>query len=556
MKQKLKQLTKIGILFFGISFFITNCQKENSPILEVETVQIEKPKSSIDFNTFLNKFGNQNNARIKTGSKIFSLDNYKFGYSSNISSRENEQSIVQYIDTTTIVAFEFDYIQTYTFEVVPTTESENTFYNIIFYQNEDGLQSKLLKYVCDFDCMNNNDIPFSGTVYEIEEDETVVNIYNTTDSSTNSVSRLITDCAFSTSTVSVNCSGDNHTFGDPTCLCGTPGHNCTPAYQYTVSDLVCITYNTGGGSNPDDGSSSGGGGTSTDDPNQNDDGTYNLPTDPVRGERATWTSFFNGLSPENQTLLNSNTIIRSQIQNFLLQNYYSNKAVSQSYLFVQLLNNDSNFTWTLFEDWFLNTPNYTEPDLNINPDNITYSEPLTQQELPALDDFVDNFPKLGTAGGYYEMPTSQVYQLVGGSLLTSHQNNPSAYSNACSIRGSRGLLYSGIDIPVLNYPNVGQRTQKGGDNKNYVLDAVSFDKFMRDKFGNAAYELTGADANDPIQVANLLSGKNGIYVIINNSHAQAGYSGHVDAIIDGDCISSAYTTPTGGVKSIRIWELN
>lgn len=82
---------------------------------------------------------------------------------------------------------------------------------------------------------------------------------------------------------------------------------------------------------------------------------------------------------------------------------------------------------------------------------------------------------------------------------------------------------------------------------------------MRDKFGAATHELTGADANDPVQVANLLSGKNGIYVIINNDGSDstgAGYSGHVDAIINGDCISSANTTPRGGVKSIRIWELN
>jgi len=439
-------------------------------------------------------------------------------------------------------------VQTYTFNVVPTIDSENTFYNIIFYQNSEGTQNKLLKYVSDFDYLANENMPFSGIIYEIEEDETVVNTYSQSSQASNTYSKSTTveDCAFSTSIVNYECTGAGHEVGQNGCLCGTPNHDCTPAISFEVTDLVCQTIVVGGGDSSDD-TTGGTGNPADDNPNQNDDGTYNLPTDPVRGERATWTSFFNGLSPENQTLLNPNTIIRSQIQNFLIQNYYSNEAVSQSYLFVQLLNNDSNFTWTLFEDWFLNTPNYTEPDLNINPDNITYSEPLTQQELPALDDFVDNFPKLGTTGGYYEMPTSQVYQLVGGSLLTSHQNNPSAYSNACSIRGSRGLLYSGIDIPVLNYPNVGQRTQKGGDNKNYVLDAVSFDKFMRDKFGNATYELTGADANDPIQVANLLSGKNGIYVIINNSHAQAGYSGHVDAIIDGDCISSAYTTPSGGV---------
>ena len=45
-------------------------------------------------------------------------------------------------------------------------------------------------------------------------------------------------------------------------------------------------------------------------------------------------------------------------------------------------------------------------------------------------------------------------------------------------------------------------------------------------------------------------------VIINNSYAQAGYSGHVDIIINGKCIGGAYAGVDGGVKSIRIWELN
>jgi hypothetical protein len=154
------------------------------------------------------------------------------------------------------------------------------------------------------------------------------------------------------------------------------------------------------------------------------------------------------------------------------------------------------------------------------------------------------------------MSTSEVYYLVGGSLLTSHLNNPEGYSNACSIRGSRGLLYSGVDIPVLNYTGTNQRTQKGGDNKNYILDAVSFNKYMIDKFGETPHKLEGAVANNPTEIAELLNGKNGIYVIINSSQNQAGYSGHVDAIINGQCIGGAYTGVTGGVKSIRVWELN
>jgi len=113
-------------------------------------------------------------------------------------------------------------------------------------------------------------------------------------------------------------------------------------------------------------------------------------------------------------------------------------------------------------------------------------------------------------------------------------------------------------LNVLNY-NASQRTLKGSDLKNYILDAMSFNKFIIDKFGDTTYKLEGAAANDPTQVMNLLNGKNGIYVIINNNSSPtsgAGYSGHVDLILNGNCLGNEYLGPRGGVKSIRIWVLN
>ena len=223
---------------------------------------------------------------------------------------------------------------------------------------------------------------------------------------------------------------------------------------------------------------------------------------------------------------------------------------------IEFLIQNSEYNFTQYKNWF--NSNYSDLVSNgivINPDNITYESPINQQPLPTFNQFLSNFPKKGSPRNYRELPTSDVYNLVGGSLLISHQNNPKAYGNACSIRGSRALLYSNISIPVLKY-NGSQRTQKGSDNKNYVLDAVSFNKFMIDKFGETNNKLEGLDANDPVKVAKLLKDKNGIYIIINNSHQQAGYSGHVDAIINGLCIGGAYTGVSGGVKSIRVWELN
>lgn len=226
---------------------------------------------------------------------------------------------------------------------------------------------------------------------------------------------------------------------------------------------------------------------------------------------------------------------------------------------INYLSQNQDLPFSTFHNWFFKQAEYTGGEDAIDPSQITYEQPVQQIALPSLSSFETAFPKEGTNGNYTQMDASDVYQLVGGSLYQSHLNNPDQYSNACSIRGSRALLYSGITIPVLKYGASGQRTQKGGDNKNYILDAVSFNRFMIDKFGDSPHKLTGADANDPQKVADLLKDKNGIYVIINNDGSAttgAGYSGHVDLILNGECIGGALTNPNGGVKSIRIWVLN
>ena len=219
-----------------------------------------------------------------------------------------------------------------------------------------------------------------------------------------------------------------------------------------------------------------------------------------------------------------------------------------------------NTSWTQFQNWFMGESEGQDGEF-VESNLIEYESQIVKQNLPSLAQWYSNFPKIESNGYWYPMDSPDVYKLAGGSLYNSHLNDANGdYQNACAIRGSRALLYSGITIPILKKGNL-QLTQKGGDNKNYILAATSFLKFMKDTFGETSYRLEGADANDPKKVADFLKGKNGIYVIENadprsSSQGGAGYSGHVDAIVDGICISGAYTKPKGGVKSIRVWILN
>ncbi|MDN3706988.1 T6SS effector amidase Tae4 family protein [Myroides ceti] len=222
-------------------------------------------------------------------------------------------------------------------------------------------------------------------------------------------------------------------------------------------------------------------------------------------------------------------------------------------------NND--FSWDEIQKmFFASYPELENSIVPANSDLITYDEILYQQSLPSLANFISNFPKIETSGMFTQMPAFDVFQLVGGSPYSNHVSGNQNYSNACAVRGSRGLLYSNIHIPVLKYNGL-QRTEKGSDGKNYILDAVSFNKFMIDKFGEPPLKLIGNDANDSQMVMDMLKGKNGIYVIINkdsrsSSLGGAGYSGHVDLILNGKCIGGEYLKPKGGVHSIRIWILN
>ncbi|MEY4638659.1 MAG: hypothetical protein RL316_379 [Bacteroidota bacterium] len=363
----------------------------------------------------------------------------------------------------------------------------------------------------------------------------------------------------------------------PTCTgpSGCDYLNCplppgSPGYCYLVT-TVCV----GGWLDPTGGSSgstgsgsstgSGGGGGSPDpcgsiSPQKNQ--TASLPCGPG----------WNGIGlPNSYTIFIINgvtftTLNYPGINNGLPWRWWENASIlapfgglSYGAWAINFLSLNPQLPFSAFQNWFLKTPEYIGGEINIDPSLINYDQWPQLDTLPALSNFVLHFPKNGSIGSFSAMPYADVYQLVGGSIYNSFLNNPNGYANACAIRGSRALLYSGINIPILSYGSLGQRTQKGGDNNNYILDAVSFDKFMRDKFGETQYKLESADANNPAKVADLLNNKNGIYVIINNSPSPPpsgpGYSGHVDLILNGICISGAYTTPRAGVKSIRIWVL-
>jgi hypothetical protein len=171
------------------------------------------------------------------------------------------------------------------------------------------------------------------------------------------------------------------------------------------------------------------------------------------------------------------------------------------------------------------------------------------QNLPSWSAFQNAFP---TNNGNY-MAASQVYQLVGGQLYNSHLNNPNAYSNACAIRVSRALNYSGVVVP-----DIFGQTEKGADNKNYFLNAKNLNQWMRKTFGIpiGSNHITGAQGElYGVNFPSLLSGRKGIYIMIAN-YPGLFATGHADIINNSNCPGECWFNPKGGVHYIDIWELN
>ncbi|GEM_PF-1792248 len=245
---------------------------------------------------------------------------------------------------------------------------------------------------------------------------------------------------------------------------------------------------------------------------------------------------------------NNNTIeivnnLKTKINNNAIDYDFSNWAFS-------FLNENFNINWLTFERVFL-TPKVTEDGGEIF-DIATYSTIQVQKfTLPTFSSVNQNFPR-DPNNPVYGMPSSQVYQLVGGNMYTQNINGNPNYQNACAIRVSRALNYAGQSVPVFFNDSRQQKSEKGSDNKNYILTAEAMLAYMLKAYPSPTYSYTG---NDLISVYNEIKGKNGIYIIIPNIRSELGASGHADIFYTNDCLVGGchLGLPSGG--SVYFWEL-
>lgn len=200
---------------------------------------------------------------------------------------------------------------------------------------------------------------------------------------------------------------------------------------------------------------------------------------------------------------------------------------------------------------------HNEPDpfiTNDDPDTYWWDDNTTSfptQNRPSWNDMNSNYPK--NTAGTDDLPGPQVYSLVGGDVLALYNSNPSKYQNACALRVSRALNYSGVNIPYIS-----GHTYAGADGKYYFLSSAKLYNWVRKTFGAPDVTLTGSQGGTNGQnFPSLLSGQKGIYIMVPNWPAQFGALGHATLFDGSSCVGGhCYYDAQGGVSRIYLWKLN
>ncbi|MFF5382054.1 T6SS effector amidase Tae4 family protein [Pedobacter suwonensis] len=215
----------------------------------------------------------------------------------------------------------------------------------------------------------------------------------------------------------------------------------------------------------------------------------------------------------------------------------------------------TDITWTNGTSSYSSVSAEAIPNLSdTDPEVAAWNDPPQAQYgvkvAPSYSTMYANYPKNSTGG---DMPAPDVYTLVGGNILSLYQSNPVAYANACALRVSRALNYSGIAIPYI--PG---ETTSGADGKYYFVSSAHLYNYVKQIFSTTdKVELTAADGGPQ---GTLFRGKlkniKGLYIMQPNYPSKFGAMGHATLWTGSMAIGGHdYFNANGGTAKVTVWKL-
>ncbi|PIV93796.1 MAG: hypothetical protein COW44_07615 [Flavobacteriaceae bacterium CG17_big_fil_post_rev_8_21_14_2_50_33_15] len=313
-KQKLKNLLKLGILTFGISLVLTNCNKNED--IAPQEIQQERTITEISFEDF--KSNSNLNNQFQSLDKTF--NEFKLSSKNNLSQKSSSGFEDATIITDKIIKIKKDSFTTYTFTILTQTENDE-FYNLVLYvnNNQEIYKSHILQYTPSQKWLADTSKYFSGKVKIIGNDVFNVDGLLQSKSSVSAKSSQLDDCI--DVRVTYECSN------------GREGHQESPRSSGCVADDFYVYYDIysypcpggsgddGGQIDPYDNPGNGNGGGGSDD----DSGIVTAPnTVPYTSQLKNFQS--GTLNAIERTYYNRDSNIKNTIDRYLIDRNFSSIA--------------------------------------------------------------------------------------------------------------------------------------------------------------------------------------------------------------------------------------
>ncbi len=224
-KTKLKNYLKLGILLFGISFVLINCERDevNTNFEEVNKKRFKK----VSFSEFNSRMTNDKS--FENFSKLLDVNNKGLF-------QKNDNNETPIILTDEIVMIQTNDITHYTFKL-SVEQEDNEFYNLNIFVDNQGeiIDFKVFKYVPDAIWLEDTSQSFSGYISIANNVFELSDIQDTLYSKTKTVEACIDDVS-----AEWECS-----FGNP----HAPGTCNATSFDYivTVNWVPCSSGGGGGG---------------------------------------------------------------------------------------------------------------------------------------------------------------------------------------------------------------------------------------------------------------------------------------------------------------------
>lgn len=262
MKQKLRNYLKLGILLFGISCFLTDCQKDFNDNIEVETKSRFRIQTLNQEQIQLNQAITKKLNEVRPKNKIKNTNNLaREIYNQEYGFRINTDAVKYILDTETGK-------HSYSFPIVRDSIINDNLENLLLNSNsENGYDAYIIHY------------GFTAEQYVNMNEDTVYNYithlypidFETSDITTLDLSRIVYECHEEWSWMIIH-------HGDRGELVGA-GNEDPPEMGWALTGMSCGYFDNGSGGGGDGGTSSGTG-SGDGDPSSGSNGSTGSGTDP------------------------------------------------------------------------------------------------------------------------------------------------------------------------------------------------------------------------------------------------------------------------------------